>query len=121
MSKNAVRLVKKLSELGYTVNGSRPYILRDYYQPILNKRAGEFAPCWKLLVNPLVHTGTNRVVSHGSNPVVEMPDGVKVKVRICSHMSLTHILRTPICEWEVYIDEYGRLWIETKELPSTWL
>jgi len=120
MSRNASSLVKKLGEIGIIVHGQVFHIRRNYGQPMMNKAYGEAAPCWELLVNPLVHTLTRKIVAVGNTPTFDMPDGIRYQREIYSHFPLLHILKTPIDKWDVGFDEIGRLWVGTTTLPSTW-
>jgi hypothetical protein len=138
MSRNAEKLVKGLFELGYIVNGYPDeannyfYILRNHGQPMMNKAAGECAPCWELRCNALRHSYSNRIISHGYRPNVQFPDGtIYRKLETYSFYPLTWIVKTPIAEWDVCLDDYGdwfnnkpnkysRLLITTTMLPDTW-
>jgi hypothetical protein len=117
---NAQRLVKKLEKLGVIVYGASFHILRFQYQEHLNRRAGEAAPTWELLVEPLRHF--DKIVENGRVPTFDMPDGTRHTTEIYSHFPLTHILRTPIGEWDIGMDDCDRprLWVGTKMLPTSW-
>lgn len=117
---NAMRLVKKLEKMGYTVCGVSFQILHSKYQEHLNRRAGECAPTWELLVEPLRKTTDGRIISNGRMPTVDLPDGTRRTMTIYSHYPLSHILKTPIAECVAHEDEWGRLWVGTEELPDTW-
>jgi hypothetical protein len=120
MSRNARRLVKKLNRLGYIVYGASFHILRYQYQEHLNTLAGECAPTWELLVEPL--RDLRRIIKNGREPTFDMPDGTRHTTKIYSFYPLTHILKTPIDQWEVALDDawIKRLLITTHELPDTW-
>ena len=122
MSRNANKLVKKLAELGYTIHGASFTISRNHGQPMMNKAAGECAPCWQLRVNPMRHSTSGKVVDIGDEPVVDFPDGTKKQVCVYSFYPLIHILKTPIGQWEIDIDDAytERLLITTINLPESW-
>lgn len=120
--RHADNLVAKLWKLGYIVHGPTFEIYRHHGQPMMNKAAGEAAPAWELLENPLYNTLTGCIVAHGERPQVQCPDGTCRLLSVCSHMPLLHILRQPIDTWIVYIDPLiaNRLCIETTALPESW-
>lgn len=125
--RNADRLVRKLAKLGVTIKNAdvfgSSFQIRHYkYQEYLNKRAGEAAPTWELLCDPFrsVVLGRTVVLQNGVTPTFTMPDGTQHTATIYSHYPLAHILKTPIKEWDIGIDEMDRLWVGTTMLPSTW-
>jgi hypothetical protein len=117
----AEQLVRLLGTRGYTVLGVSYEIVRHHGQARMNTAAGECAPTWELRANPLWNTITHKIVAHGTAPQVRMPNGAIRTMLICSHIPLRHILAQPAKEWTIYEDSVGRLVIETKNLPETWL
>ncbi|HEC61411.1 hypothetical protein LCGC14_0761700 [marine sediment metagenome] len=120
ISRNAYALVRKLKELGITIHGQEFHIVRHHGQPMMNKAAGECAPCWELRVDPVVNYITRKIVVNGTNPTFDMPNGVRFQAEVFSHMPLTHILKTPVDKWDVDIDEYKRLYVGTTTEPESW-
>lgn len=120
MSRNAERLVKKLARLGVVVHGASFHVLRFQDQEHLNTKAGEASPTWELRANPLRNTITNHIVANGDKPHVDFPDGCKLQIEVYGFQPLTHILRTPLEDWDVDVDEYSRLLVNTYVLPESW-
>ena len=122
MTKNARKLVEKLHMLQYTVHGRYFQIYRYYGQSMMNKAAGEAAPTWELLVDPLYNTITGKIVNNCMTPTVTFPDGTMIpRLEVCSHFPLMHIISQPLKEWEIdYQEEYDRLFITTKKFPPCW-
>jgi hypothetical protein len=113
---SAERLVSKLAKLGYVVEEGDYVIDRDYGQPMMNKAAGECAPTWALLINVGLFAGKR-------DPMVRFPDGVVKQVEVSSYLPLLHILRTPLSEWEIWVNPEGlddRLTILTSSNPESW-
>lgn len=118
---NAQKLVKGLSDLGYSIWGTSFHIHRWLGQGMMNKAAGEIAPTWVLLADPLWRF--EKVIQNGSNPNVTLPDGEKGKMEICSHIPLSHILKCTPEEWEISVDRVTgtpRLIIDVPDLPEGW-
>lgn len=116
--RNADRLVQKLTKMGYTIYGASFHILHHKYQEYLNRAAGEAAPTWELLAEPLWRY--DKVFRIGRAPTFDPPDGTRHTGVIYSHFPLSHVLKTPLEEWDVGMDEVGRLWVGTTMLPETW-
>lgn len=122
MTRNARTLVKKLHTLGYTIRGRYFHIYRYHGQSMMNKAAGEAAPTWELLVDPLYNIITGKIVDNGMKPTVHFPDGTMISdLEVCSHFPLMHILSQSLDEWEIdYQKDCNRLFITTKHLPLAW-
>lgn len=127
--RNADRLVRKLAKLGVIIDdwdvfGASFQIMHYKYQEYLNRQAGEAAPTWELLCAPhrSVVLGRAVILRNGTIPTFTMPDGTRHTTEIYSHYPLTHILRTPLDDWEFWMDfcDKPRLWVGTTMLPSTW-
>lgn len=120
MSKNAERLVKKLAQRGVIIHGVSFHISRDQAQERLNTIAGTDAPTWYLLANPLWDTVTGHIVANGERPHVDFPNGCKLQMEVYGFQPLTHILKTPLEQWDVDVDELKRLLVNTNVTPDSW-
>lgn len=119
---NAQKLIDGLEANGYIVHGASCHILRYHGQGMMNKAAGEAAPTWKLLANPMWRLG--EVIRNGQQPTVRLPSGKVISnVDIGSHLPLTYIIRHKPSLWDVdYKNYYGmeEIRIYVPDLPESW-
>lgn len=122
MTDNSERLIYRLKQKGVHVHAiGRTGIFRDQSQESLNRNAGEFAPTWELQDMVMGH-GYRRNSDEfcGSLPAFDFKGERYEDVPICSYQPVSHIVRQPVEEWDVYFDEHRRLIVETKEHPKSW-
>lgn len=99
---NAEKLVKGLQDRGVVLTGGWFHIYRDNGQPMMNKAAGEIAPTWYLLRDPMHRHG--RITFPGQKPRITWEGQTIEDVEVCSNQSLVWILKHPPKEWEIYWD-----------------
>lgn len=121
LARNIDRLIDGLHEHGYVVGGGPPEILQARGQAMMNKAAGEYAPTWEVRVNCMRRH--RRFITHGNTPSVRLPSGDVRELEVSSYMPLGWILKQPVRDWIVGIDDDAgmdriHVWVEIQ--PPQW-